>query len=102
MKKMKKIIIFAALIILCGCDNSPLTKLHSDKLDKDLGKIWQAECQKNSDLWQKAMTYCNAKGSFLSYNKKPNCNAVIDEYLESSIANGKLNSHPINNPFDKK
>ena len=102
MKIMKKIVVFAVLVILCGCDNSPMGKLQSDKLDSQLGKTWSTEREKNTDLWQQAIVYCNAKGSFLSYNKKPNCKAVIDEYLESSIENSKLNAHPINDPFDKK
>lgn len=100
---MKKIIFFCLLVILSGCNNSPMDKLKSDKKDAELGKIWSAERQKNSELWKQAAAYCNVTGSFLSYNKKPNCSAVIDEYLESSIrANSKLNAHPINDPFDKK
>jgi len=100
---MKKIVIFTMLVVLCGCDNSPMGKLKGDTLDPALGKIWSAERQKNSNLWKQAVSYCNASaGSAFSYNNKPNCGAVIDEYLESAIKNSKLNAHPINDPFDKK
>ena len=103
MKIIKKAVICAVLVVLCGCDNSPMGKLKSGSLDSELGKIWAAERQKNSDLWQQALTYCNAKGNAIYYNKKPNCSAVIDEYLDSEVkANSKLNQHPINDPFDKK
>lgn len=100
---MKKILIFVSLAALCACDTSSMGKLKSDKLDPALGKTWSRERQKNSELWQQALTYCNAKGSAFTYNTKPNCGAVIDEYLDSEIkANSKLNKHPINDPFDKK
>jgi hypothetical protein len=103
MKIMQKVVVFSVLAVLCGCDNSPMGKLKSGSLDPELGKSWAAERQENSDLWQQASIYCKAKGSAIYYNKKPNCSAVIDEYLDSEIkANINLNRHPINDPFDKK
>lgn len=95
----KHFFIFIVIIFLCGCDNSPMGKLKSHKQHPELAKVWHAEMQKNSELWKQAVTFCNANaGSFISYNKNPNCQAVIDEYLLNKI-NGKLDAHPIDSKF---
>lgn len=96
---MKKIFVTMciAIIVLTGCEKSPMQQLASDHLYSGLTQdFWQKECDKQTNLWKEASTYCRGK------KDKPNCAPVIRVYSYARWGNkeitGKLNEHPLDLP----
>lgn len=94
----KMIFLVAAVLILNGCEKSPLQKLKSDTRDGSLTELfWAKEYSNNSTLWKDAVTYCDAN------KNKPNC--VLVEKVKPKMKpgnteiTGKLDSHPLDLPW---